>query len=88
MPPTIEGVPVKQVSTTCGARPMTSKICAPRYESTVEMPIFDITLSTPPSMAACSWFWAWVPSSSESSLRSASASTVSSARRGQIASAP
>ena len=54
MPPTIDGVPRRHVSTTSGPRPSTSKICAPRYPSTVEIPIFERILSTPSSTAACS----------------------------------
>ncbi len=49
MPPTIDGVPRRHSSTTSGPRPSTSKICAPRYPSTVEIPIFDRILSTPSS---------------------------------------
>ena len=58
MPPTTLGVPVKHTSTTSGARPTTSKIWAPRYESTVQMPILDRILSTPASTAAWKRLWA------------------------------
>src|ERR671938_405453 len=40
------------------------------------MPILDMTLSTPSSMAACSRSWASGPDSSTSTSRSASAATV------------
>ena len=42
-----DDVPVKYSSMTARSRPMASKTCAPVYEAAVEMPIFDITLSTP-----------------------------------------
>ena len=47
MPPSLETVPVKYLSTTVCESPTASKIWAPVYEATVETPIFDITLSTP-----------------------------------------
>ena len=73
--------PVKHTSTTSGARPTTSKICAPRYESTVQMPIFDRILSTPASTAAWKRPWASGLVRSPSSAVSASPATVASARR-------
>ena len=88
MPPTTDGVPVKHTSTTSGPRPITSKIWAPRYESTVEMPIFDRIFSTPASTAAWKRPWASGLVRSPSSAVSASAATVCRARRGQMASAP
>ena len=88
MPPTIDGVPLKQTSTTSSARPMISKIWAPRYESTVEMPILDRILSTPASVADWNRDWASGLMIESSSELSASAATVCRARRGQIASAP
>ncbi len=42
-----DAVPVKYSSTRPFCRPTASKICAPVYEATVEMPIFDITLRMP-----------------------------------------
>mmetsp|Transcript_25316 Transcript_25316/g.78974 ORF Transcript_25316/g.78974 Transcript_25316/m.78974 type:complete len:282 (+) Transcript_25316:743-1588(+) len=42
-----DGVPEKHVSTTSGWRPSASKICAPLYDWSVEMPILDMTLSNP-----------------------------------------
>ena len=50
MPPIRDGVPVKWRSTSSGARPRISKICAPQYDGIVEMPIFDIVLSRPLAM--------------------------------------
>jgi hypothetical protein len=47
MPPSRLTVPVKYSSTSLGPSPMASKICAPVYDATVEMPILDITLSMP-----------------------------------------
>ena len=47
MPPRRDTVPVKYSSTSSWLRPMASNTCAPQYDATVEMPIFDITLSTP-----------------------------------------
>ena len=47
MPSTAVGVPVKYLSTNAVSRPTASKICAPQYDWYVEMPIFDITLSSP-----------------------------------------
>ena len=46
-PPSWLTVPVKNSSTRSCDRPIASKTWAPRYDATVEMPIFDITLSTP-----------------------------------------
>ena len=40
-------VPVKYSSMSAPSRPIASKTWAPVYEATVEMPILDITLSTP-----------------------------------------
>ena len=40
-------MPVKYSSTSSWPRPIASKTCAPVYDATVEMPIFDITFSTP-----------------------------------------
>ena len=42
-----DAVPVKYSSTSDLWSPTASKICAPVYEATVEMPIFDITLRMP-----------------------------------------
>ncbi len=47
MPPSLEVVPVKYLSTSSWESPSASKIWAPVYDATVETPIFDITLSTP-----------------------------------------
>ena len=47
MPPSRLTVPVKYSSTSSRPRPIASKTCAPVYDATVEMPIFDITFSTP-----------------------------------------
>ena len=58
IPPTVDGVPRRQRSTTSSPRPSASKICAPRYPSTVEIPIFDRIFSTPSSIAAWSFAWA------------------------------
>src|SRR5580692_5094232 len=46
-PPMRDDVPVKYSSMSGPSSPMASKTCAPVYEATVEIPIFDITLSTP-----------------------------------------
>ena len=51
MPPSGDAVPAKQVLITSWPRPSTSKICAPQYELSVEMPIFDRILSRPFSAA-------------------------------------
>ena len=51
-PPVVEVVCAKQRSVTSGPSPSASKICAPRYPSTAEMPIFDMILRTPSSTAA------------------------------------
>ena len=40
-------VPVKYSSTSSWLSPMDSNTCAPVYEATVEIPIFDMILSTP-----------------------------------------
>jgi hypothetical protein len=50
MPPIRDDVPVKWRSTSSGARPTASKICAPQYDGIVEIPIFDIVLSRPLAM--------------------------------------
>ena len=42
-----DAVPVKYSSTSAFSSPTASKICAPVYDATVEMPIFDITLRMP-----------------------------------------
>ena len=47
MPSMRDAVPVKYSSTSGRWRPTASKICAPVYDATVEMPIFDITLRMP-----------------------------------------
>ena len=39
--------PVKYLFTKSVLRPIVSKICAPRYEATVEMPILAMVLTTP-----------------------------------------
>ena len=70
--------------------PSASKSCAPRYEATSAMPIFAITLRTPSSSAARKRRCAspgdgWSPPRRSAA---ASAATVSSASRGQMASAP
>ena len=41
------GVPIKQVLTISGERPMISYNCAPRYEAILEMPIFDRIFNNP-----------------------------------------
>ncbi len=46
-PPIRLTVPVKYSSTTSAARPTASKIWAPVYDATVEMPILDMILMTP-----------------------------------------
>ena len=48
----LETVPGKQVSITSAPSPSASKIWAPQYEESVEMPIFDSTLRRPCSAAA------------------------------------
>ena len=55
MPPSLEVVPVKYLSTTACDSPTASKIWAPVYDATVETPIFDITLSTPLPSALIRW---------------------------------
>ncbi len=47
MPPMRDGVPVKYRSTSCCERPTASKICAPQYDGTVEIPILEIVFSRP-----------------------------------------
>ena len=47
MPPTRDAVQVKYLSTNALSRPMASKICAPRYDWMVEMPILEVTFTTP-----------------------------------------
>ena len=39
--------PVKYLFTNSVLRPIVSKICAPRYDATVEMPILAMVLTTP-----------------------------------------
>src|SRR5437660_1555960 len=56
MPPMVETVPVKQRSTTSAPSPNASKICAPQYEESVEIPIFERTLRSPFSAAARNLF--------------------------------
>jgi hypothetical protein len=46
-----EGVPGNQRSTSPGPSPTASKICAPQYDCTVEIPIFERTFSSPFSTA-------------------------------------
>src|SRR5207245_2617314 len=46
-----EAVPVTEPSTSSWLRPMASKICAPQYDCTVEMPIFEKIFSRPLLMA-------------------------------------
>ena len=46
-PPMRLTVPLKYSSTSSSLSPIASNTCAPVYDATVEMPIFDITLSTP-----------------------------------------
>ncbi len=46
-----DAVPVKQRSITAGPSPMASKICAPAYDCSVEIPIFERILSSPFSAA-------------------------------------
>ena len=45
--PSRRPAPVKQARTTSAPRPRASKIWLPLYEAMVEMPILDMTLSTP-----------------------------------------
>ncbi len=40
-------VPVKYSSTSSWLSPMASNTCAPVYDATVEIPIFDMILRTP-----------------------------------------
>src|SRR6266702_2162391 len=51
-PPMLETVPGKHASITSAPSPSDSKIWAPQYEDSVEMPIFDSTLRRPSSAAA------------------------------------
>src|SRR5687767_15731980 len=44
---TRDGVPVKQRSTSARSSPTASKICAPRYDCSVEIPILANVLSRP-----------------------------------------
>ena len=46
-----EGVPRKALSMTAPPMPMASKICAPWYEESRQMPIFERILSMPASSA-------------------------------------
>ena len=50
-PPSRLTVPVKQSTIMLWPMPMASKIWAPWYDRTVEMPIFDMTFNTPRSHA-------------------------------------
>ncbi len=89
MPPMRDGVAVKYRSTTSGASPTASKICAPQYDGIVEIPIFEITLSSPlpiPFTARARACSAVIPSGSQPS--SASSPSVSSMRYGLTAAAP
>ena len=82
-------VPVKYWSTSSGSRPTASKICAPEYERTVEMPIFEMVFRTALPMALT-----MLRSASAASLtpgswpRSCITCSVSKARYGLIAEAP
>ena len=51
MPPMREGVPTKAVSMSSLPRPIASKICAPWYDESSEMPILERILRTPASSA-------------------------------------
>ena len=89
IPPMRDAVPVKCRSTSSGASPTASKICAPQYELIVEMPILDIVLSRPLAIPFTARCWASSPvisfGSRPWSTRSAS---VSSIRYGLTAAAP
>ena len=50
-PSTRDAVPLKHFATTAALSPSASKICAPLYEASVEMPILANTLSMPCSTA-------------------------------------
>src|SRR2546422_323475 len=52
MPPIVDTVPVKQRSITSAPSPSASKIWAPQYDDSVEMPIFEMILRRPFSAAA------------------------------------
>ena len=52
MPPIRDVVWVKYRSISSLLSPTASKICAPAYERTVEIPIFEIVFSTPLPIAA------------------------------------
>ena len=80
MPPMRDAVPVKCRSTSSDERPTASKICAPQYEGTVEIPIFDIVLSRPLAMPlvarACALSADISSGSQPSSTSSASVSSI------------
>ena len=89
MPPMRDAVPVKCRSTSSGASPTASKICAPQYDGIVEIPIFDIVFSRPfamPFVARCCASSAVIPGGSQPS--STSSASVSSMRYGLTAAAP
>jgi len=69
-------VPVKWRSTSSGASPTASKICAPQYEVSVEMPILDIVLRIPFAIPLTAFAWA------------SSVASISSIRYGLTAAAP
>ena len=84
-----DAVPVKWRSTSSGASPTASKICAPQYDGIVEMPILDIVLSRPlamPLTARCCASSFVIPSGRRP--RSTSSASVSSIRYGLTAAAP
>jgi hypothetical protein len=81
-------VPVKCCSTSSDERPTASKICAPQYEGTVEIPIFDIVFSRPFAMPLVARYCASSGVISPSQPSSTSSASVSSIRYGFTAAAP
>ena len=81
-------VHVKYSSTTALLSPTASKICAPRYDCTVLMPIFDATFTTPLIAAFAKFLHAvlWSTPTSRPSL--IMSSSVSNARYGFTAPMP
>ena len=80
---------VKYVSISFFDSPIASKICAPRYDCTVEIPIFDATLMIPLLAALMKFFFAWSTDRSFGRMPSRCRSAiVSNATYGLIAPAP
>ena len=87
-PPSRLVVPVKYRSTNAWSRPIASNACAPAYEPTTEMPIFDMIFSTPLPSALIRFLTAFSGVMPVTRPLRTSCSAVSIARYGLIADAP